>query len=132
MTLLANVALADAGVVNEDEEKICHNLDNYFEKDLVGWRKDKKSQDKENKTIEEGLDTFLTGTNPGLAGGDKDNNPKLPYGFFLVETIRKKRIRQGQVQYLVKWIDWPESTNTWEPIEHLSECPLLIKAFEER
>ncbi|KAE9611147.1 putative chromatin remodeling & transcriptional activation CHROMO-DOMAIN family [Lupinus albus] len=48
-----------------------------------------------------------------------------------VQAIRRKRIRKGQVQYLVKWLGWPESANTWEPLEHLSYVPDIIEAFEQ-
>jgi len=40
-------------------------------------------------------------------------------GEFLVEAIRKQRIRNGRPEYLVKWSGYPESDNTWEPRNHL-------------
>lgn len=30
--------------------------------------------------------------------------------------------------YLVKWKGWPDSTNTWEPLQNL-KCPLLLQQF---
>ncbi|GAB4839502.1 La ribonucleoprotein [Ancistrocladus abbreviatus] len=27
---------------------------------------------------------------------------------------------------------WPESSNTWEPLEHLQTCPDVVEAFENR
>lgn len=35
-----------------------------------------------------------------------------------------------QVEYLLKWRNYTDSDNTWEPVEHL-ECPEMIKAFED-
>lgn len=35
-----------------------------------------------------------------------------------------------QVEYLLKWRNYSDNDNTWEPVEHL-ECPELIKAFED-
>ena len=32
---------------------------------------------------------------------------------YAVETILDKRERNGQVEYLLKWRDHPESMNTW-------------------
>ncbi|GAB2284539.1 La ribonucleoprotein [Dionaea muscipula] len=58
--------------------------------------------------------------------------PKLAEGFYEIEAIRKKRIFKGEPQYLIKWRGWPESSNTWEPLEHLQTCPDVVEAFEER
>ncbi|GAB2215669.1 hypothetical protein Droror1_Dr00020064 [Drosera rotundifolia] len=58
--------------------------------------------------------------------------PKLDEGFYEIEAIRKKRIFKGEPQYLIKWRGWPESSNTWEPLEHLQTCPDVVEAFEER
>ncbi|KAK9749050.1 hypothetical protein RND81_02G099300 [Saponaria officinalis] len=57
---------------------------------------------------------------------------KLAEGFFEVEAIRKKRIHKGEPLYLIKWRGWPESANTWEPVDHLQTCPDVIEAYEER
>ena len=34
---------------------------------------------------------------------------------------------QGQLEYLVKWMGYPENQNTWEPRSHLTHCPELIQ-----
>jgi len=50
-----------------------------------------------------------------------------------VEAIRSHR-RQGrkeQLQYLVKWLGYPESDNTWEPADHL-QTPTLLKEYHHR
>ncbi|XP_053863324.1 chromobox protein homolog 7 [Malaclemys terrapin pileata] len=50
---------------------------------------------------------------------------------FAVESIRKKRIRKGNVEYLVKWKGWPPKYSTWEPEDHILD-PRLVVAYEEK
>ncbi|XP_075429876.1 chromobox protein homolog 7 [Ascaphus truei] len=50
---------------------------------------------------------------------------------FAVESIRKKRMRKGKVEYLVKWKGWPPKYSTWEPEEHILD-PRLVIAYEEK
>ncbi|RDX82853.1 Chromo domain-containing protein LHP1, partial [Mucuna pruriens] len=58
-------------------------------------------------------------------------NPNLDDGFYEIETIRRKRVRKGQLQYLIKWRGWAETANTWEPLDNLRSVPDLIDAFED-
>ncbi|KAL4380082.1 hypothetical protein GQ457_02G039460 [Hibiscus cannabinus] len=65
-------------------------------------------------------------------GESKDEErTKLADGFFEIEAIRRKRVRKGQLQYLIKWQGWPETANTWEPLENLQSCSDVIDLFEE-
>ncbi|XP_015089224.1 chromo domain protein LHP1-like [Solanum pennellii] len=59
-----------------------------------------------------------------------DQKPKLAEGFYEIETVRRKRIRKGKIQYLIKWRGWPETANTWEPVDNLMTCYDVIDAFE--
>eukprot|EP00252_Welwitschia_mirabilis_P011162 TRINITY_DN250_c0_g1_i1.p1 TRINITY_DN250_c0_g1~~TRINITY_DN250_c0_g1_i1.p1 ORF type:complete len:557 (+),score=156.04 TRINITY_DN250_c0_g1_i1:355-2025(+) len=61
----------------------------------------------------------------------RENGQVLGEGYYEVEAIRKKRIRKGHVQYLVKWRGWPETANTWEPYENVRSCADILQAFEE-
>ncbi|XP_022718713.1 chromo domain-containing protein LHP1 isoform X2 [Durio zibethinus] len=63
--------------------------------------------------------------------GKEEERTKLDDGFFEIEAIRRKRVRKGQLQYLIKWRGWPETANTWEPLENLQSCSDVIDAFEE-
>ncbi|KAF6733741.1 Chromobox-like protein 7, partial [Oryzias melastigma] len=50
---------------------------------------------------------------------------------FAVESILKKRVRKGNVEYLLKWKGWPPKYSTWEPEEHILDRR-LVQAFEEK
>lgn len=41
------------------------------------------------------------------------------------------QLLKGQVQYLIKWRGWPETANTWEPVENLFSCSDIIDSFED-
>ncbi|XP_031616854.1 heterochromatin protein 1-like [Contarinia nasturtii] len=47
-----------------------------------------------------------------------------------VERIDGKRINMGVVEYFIKWKDYPENENTWEPTENLA-CPKLIEEYNK-
>nr|XP_056720510.1 E3 SUMO-protein ligase CBX4 [Euleptes europaea] len=57
--------------------------------------------------------------------------PAVGEHVFAVESIEKKRIRKGRVEYLVKWRGWSSKYNTWEPEENILDPRLLI-AFQNR
>lgn len=49
-----------------------------------------------------------------------------------VECIRERRIFKGKKQYFIKWKDWDEKYNTWEPIENLQTVLGMVNAFEKQ
>ncbi|XP_010872561.2 chromobox protein homolog 8a [Esox lucius] len=50
---------------------------------------------------------------------------------FAAESIIKRRIRRGRMEYLVKWKGWSQKYSTWEPEDNILDARLLA-GFEER
>lgn len=49
-----------------------------------------------------------------------------------VERIINKRIRNKQVQYLVKWENYPEWESTWEPVSNVKHAIDAINDYEQQ
>ncbi|XP_068118711.1 chromobox protein homolog 8 [Hyperolius riggenbachi] len=50
---------------------------------------------------------------------------------FAAESLLKRRIRKGRMEYLVKWKGWSQKYSTWEPEENILDSR-LVSAFEDR
>ncbi|XP_028992433.1 chromobox protein homolog 8b [Betta splendens] len=50
---------------------------------------------------------------------------------FAAESIIKRRIRKGRIEYLVKWKGWSPKYSTWEPEENILDSRLFA-AFEQK
>ncbi|CAM6125621.1 unnamed protein product [Calypogeia fissa] len=61
---------------------------------------------------------------------EEEDYTKLPKDYFEVEAIRKKRVRKGKVEMLIKWKGWPEKANTWEPYANVAMCTDILEEFE--
>lgn len=116
-----NAAVADGAAEAEGVED--EDGDEEEEEDGEG-EEEEGDEDEEEREVEDPM--------VGGASATAEQRQKLAEGFYEVEAIRKKRICKGEPQYLIKWRGWPESANTWEPIEHLQTCPDVVEAYEER
>ncbi|XP_078539644.1 chromobox protein homolog 6 [Lissotriton helveticus] len=50
---------------------------------------------------------------------------------FAAESIIKRRVRKGRIEYLVKWKGWAIKYSTWEPEENILDSRLIV-AFEQK
>lgn len=50
---------------------------------------------------------------------------------FAAEAILKRRVRKGNIEYLVKWKGWAVKHSTWEPEENILD-DRLIAGFEQK
>ncbi|KAH7471513.1 hypothetical protein FOMA001_g13026 [Fusarium oxysporum f. sp. matthiolae] len=62
------------------------------------------------------------------------NEPRQITGpeVYEAEAIRKMEKINGQKMYLIKWKNYPESENTWEPTKHLANAQRLLKNFHQK
>jgi hypothetical protein len=49
---------------------------------------------------------------------------------YQVEELKNSRVRNNKLQYLVKWVGYPSSQNTWEPEVNVRNAQDAIKAFD--
>lgn len=59
--------------------------------------------------------------------------------WFEVEKVLDKRTivfdddeTPAEVQYFVKWKNYPDSENTWEPLGNLDEVMWMVQEYERR
>lgn len=59
----------------------------------------------------------------------KQKKNKKDPGQFIIEKILNFKFEGGTEYFFIKWKGWPDSENTWEPIENLDNCPAILKEF---
>lgn len=60
-----------------------------------------------------------------------DQKSETSEDLFDVETILDKRERDGLIEYYVKWKNYPNSSNTWEPVDNIYS-ERLLREFESK
>ena len=74
----------------------------------------------------------ITNSMPNLPPANTAYATKTSTGYqgpFPVEKVMKKRVTGGKIEYLLKWLGYPESEASWEPYESI-HCESLIKELE--
>lgn len=51
--------------------------------------------------------------------------------FFMVEEILGIRFAK-KIEFLIKWVNYPEKCNSWEPIDYCVDCDEAIELFQEK
>lgn len=52
-----------------------------------------------------------------------------PEATFEIESIWGYRNIEGKQEFLVKWLGYPFTDNTWEPLENLDNCSFIVNEF---
>lgn len=108
---------------------------------------------------QERIELFLEGTRPNVSSpqhsheqkcdnaqhrheqddNDPMENSKRESEEFLVERILDHRVDrlynthgEQQLEFLIKWQGYPESSNTWEPASNCTNCDLKVAAYWDR
>ena len=58
------------------------------------------------------------------------NKRDTPFQEYEVEQILGKKQLEGTTFYLIKWLNYPATENTWEPINHLQNLSAMLQAFD--
>ena len=59
-----------------------------------------------------------------------DANSEVPFDdTHYIERILDHRGNGNKLEYLVKWLNYPSSENTWEPIESLTSCEETLASY---
>ncbi|EYU42242.1 hypothetical protein MIMGU_mgv1a006455mg [Erythranthe guttata] len=124
----AVVSVNYGGVVAEEERRLIPEGSEKFEAAEEGF----EEEDGEEDDSDAEKDYEQTDNAPVEEAAEAEGErTKLADGYYEIEAVRRKRVRKGKVQYLIKWRGWSEAANTWEPVENLLQCSDIIDAFEE-
>jgi len=63
---------------------------------------------------------------------DSDNGSESESDFEVEEILDKKRGKDGEWLYYIKWVGFENDENSWEPVEHLGECKEMVDDFDKK
>jgi len=62
---------------------------------------------------------------------DTASNAEESDDIYTAEEIVKQRLRNGKPEYLIKWLGFPASHNTWEPTENILDKRLITSFYKK-
>ena len=70
---------------------------------------------------------------PGSAAApNTEIDPVNPDEVYDVEKILDCKMIRKKMHYLVKWLDYPHSENSWEPLKELRSCSAMLAEFHRQ
>ena len=74
---------------------------------------------------------------PSALQAQEDDSPRLssdptpvPDNVYQVEKLLKQRMKDGEHQFLVKWLGFPSSQNSWEPADNILDKRLIATFYK--
>ena len=74
-----------------------------------------------NTNVQDGSNNGEASNSNAVTSLDQNTDPDV----YAAERIINSRRRQGKLQYLVKWTNYPVSQSNWEPEENILDQRLL-------
>jgi len=102
------------------QEKIDFDDDRMLS-ELISKRKQRKNDNLNKKVANNNTEEAST----------SDKNSEVEEEYEVQKIVDKRTKKNGKVEYLIKWKDWGNEANTWEPKENL-QCHDLIEYFEQK
>jgi len=123
--VLDNSKDEDTDALNESVESINGNKLNKRERG-----KTKPNNQKEIDTGKKDVHSFSPRGRKSNSGNDpKEKDEKEAE--YEVEKILDHKYVDGGIQYLVKWLNWDDKDNTWEPCDNLTGAEKIIDNYEK-
>lgn len=91
----------------------------------VPEEKQKSNRTRKVKATDVASDTEQAAKTQIESEDEEDDEDDEDDDVFLVEKVMASKKTKGKILFLVKWLGYPESQNTWEPSENLEGCEYL-------
>lgn len=119
----------EEGLSSEEESKENLNINTHSSKKITKkLRHETKESQKEKKSLAQ---VQIENSNASSSKETSGKSSSSSGDFYKVEKIVAKQKIDGIEYYEVKWLNFPESQNTWEPASHLESCKKAIQSFEK-